>query len=105
MKFTKLRMTGLNVLDLPVVEALLTDKYLLKSVDGLGPPEVDVSIAPTLNGPGVYKGRRPQSRQIVALIGLNPDYNDGETASDLRSALYGMLTPGAKDYISVEIMN
>jgi len=105
MRFTKLRFNGLTVVDFPIIGAKPTDTYICKSVDGLGPPEVDVSIADTLNAGGVYQGRRPQSREIVALIGLNPDYTAGEVPSDLRSSLYGLLTPGYADNVVVQIVN
>ena len=105
MYFTKIRLNGLTFIDLPIVGALPSDKYILKEASGLGPPEVDVTIAPTLNAGGIYQGRRPQSREIVLNIGLNPDYTAGQSVSDLRTTLYGMLTPGSGDYITIEIIN
>lgn len=105
MRMTKVRLNGLTVVDLPIIGALPTDPYVSKNWDGLGPPEIDVSIADTLNAGGVYQGRRPQSREIVGAIGLNPDHGADQTASDLRSTLYGMLTPGYIDYITVQIMD
>lgn len=105
MKLTKLRLNGLTVVDLPIINALPSDPYILKNVDGLGPPVVDVSIAQTLNAGGKYQGRRPQSREIVSLIGLNPAHSAGQSASDLRSSLYGMLSPGEDDHITVQVMD
>jgi Phage tail protein len=105
MHWTKLRLNGLTVVDLPIIGALPSDLYILKSVDGLGPPEIDVSIADTLNAGGVYQGRRPQSREIVAQVGLNPDYTAGQSVSDLRASLYGMLTPGYVDNVNIQIID
>ncbi len=105
MRLSKLRFNGLNVVDFPIIGVKPTDLYILKNVDGLGPPEVDVSIAQTLNAGGVYQGRRPHSRQIVALVGLNPNYSLGEVPGDLRTSLYGMLTPGYVDNIVVQIID
>jgi len=105
MRFTKVRLNGLEVVDLPIINALPSDPYILKNVDGLGPPVVDVSIAPTLNAGGKYQGRRPQSREIVSLIGLNPDHGAGLSASDLRDSLYGMLSPGEEDHIMVQLVD
>lgn len=105
MYFTKIRLNGLTAVDLPKVGAQPSDLYILKSADGLGPPEVDVSISKTLNAGGYYQGRRPQSRELVFLVGLNPDYSVGMTAADLRTTMYGMLTPGSSDSVLVEIMN
>jgi Phage tail protein len=103
MYFTKLRLVGLTTIDLPIIDALPSDPYILKSVTGLGPPEVDVSIMNTLNAGGFYQGRRPQTREPVVHIGLNPDYKIEQTVSDLRQDLYGLLTPGADDIVKIQI--
>jgi Phage tail protein len=105
MYFTKIRLNGLSVVDLPIVDAKPSDIYILKNAMGLGPPEVDVSIVNTLNAGGFYQGRRPQPREIVLHIGLNPNYGIDQTASDLRQTLYGMLTPGLTDNVRIDIMN
>lgn len=104
MKFNKIRLIGLATIDLPIEGALPSDPYILKSADGLGPPEVDVTIADTLEGDGVYQGRRPQSREPVIRIGLNPDHGANQTASEMRSSLYGMLTPDASDIVKMEVI-
>jgi hypothetical protein len=105
MKFTKLRFNGLTVVDFPIIGAKPQDVYICKGVDGLGPPEIDLSIADTLNAGGFYQGRRPQNKQIVALIGLNPNYSAGQVPSDLRSSLYGMLSPADGDSINVQLVD
>lgn len=105
MYFTKVQLIGLSTVDLPIVGSQPTDPYILTNADGLGPPEVDVSIKNTLNAGGFYQGRRPQSREVVLRVGLNPDFGVGQTASDLRETLYGMLTPGYLDYITLNVMN
>lgn len=102
---TGLRLTGSSIINLPIVGALPSDIYILKSVDGLGPPEVNVSIADTPNAGSIYLGSRPQRREIVALVGLNPDFSTGQTASDLRSSLYGLLSPGLGNSVLVEVMD
>jgi len=105
MYFTTVRLNGLAVVDLPIVGALPSDPYILKSADGLGPPEVVVSIVDTLNAGGVYQGRRPQGREVVLNVALNPNYKTKETVADLRTTLYGMLTPGHIDNVVIQIMN
>lgn len=105
MYFTKIRLNGLSVVDLPIVDAKPSDVYILKNADGLGPPEVDVSIVNTLNAGGFYQGRRPQPREIVLHIGLNPNYAVEQTVSDLRQSFYGMMTPGAADIVKIELMD
>lgn len=105
MYWTKMRLNGLTALDLPKVGALPTDKFIFQGADGLGPPEIDVSIANTRNQGGVYQGRRPRNKEIVAQIGLNPDWDTGQTAADLRDEIYGLLTPGFFDFVTIQLMN
>jgi len=105
MRLSRIRLIGLAVVDLPIIDATPQDLYILKDVEGLGPVEIDVSIADTLNAGGVYQGRRPQNKQIVAKVGLNPDYSAGQVPADLRESLYGMLSPSADDAIAVQIIN
>lgn len=105
MRLSKLRLIGLAVVDLPIIGATPQDVYILKDVSGLGPTEIDVAIAKTLNAGGVYQGRDPQNRQIVAKVGLNPDYTAGQVPADLRESLYGMLSPSADDAVQVQIMD
>lgn len=106
MKFTKIRLVGPSNVDLPkdgIIEEL--NPFVLKGADGLGPVEVDVSFAQTLQMGGVYQGRRPQLREITLLVGLQPDWNIGQTASDLRSTLYGLLTPKYEGFIKIQLVD
>lgn len=105
MEFTKIRLSGLTNVDLPIVGALPTDAYILKAADGLGPPEIDVSIARTPEMGAVYQGRQSQGREIVLRVGLNPDYSTDQTPSDLRVTLYGMLTSGPSDEFKIQLYN
>ncbi len=104
MDITKIRLIGLFTVDFPIVVALPSDPYILKGADGLGPPVVDVSIATSTVQGGTYQGRRPQNREIVLRVGLNPNYKLGQTAAGLRDTLYGMLTPAAADALPVKLM-
>jgi hypothetical protein len=105
MKFTKLRFNGLTVVDFPIIGAKPQDVYICKSVDGLGPTEIDVSIADTLNAGGYFQGRHFHNRQIVALIGLNPNYSTGMTAEELRTNLYGLLTADIDGTLTVSVVD
>lgn len=98
-----IRLVGLTNVDFPRAAALPTDKFILKGVDGIGPPEVDVSISDLPEQGGYYTGRRPRNRQIVMKVGLNPDWTTAETAADLRTTLYGLLTPGFADIVRVQM--
>lgn len=103
MYWTKLRLSGLQDVDLPVVGASPTDMFVLKNAD-LGPSEVDVSISRTPHQGGVYQNRQSQGLLPVIRIGLNPDYSIGETPSDLRNYIYGLLSPGVVDHVVLKIM-
>lgn len=105
MYFTKLRLNGLEAVDLPIVHAKPADAYILKSADGLGPSEIEVSIVETLNAGGHYQGRRTLTKELVLLVGLNPNHGVQQTVSDLRKTLYGLLTPGVVDKVKVELMD
>lgn len=105
MKFDKVRLVGLYTTELPIKNALPSDPYILKAADGFGPPEIDVMLANTVVGDPIYQGSKPQNREPVIRIGLNPDHGSGQTASEMRTALYGLLTPGPTGSIVMELVN
>lgn len=84
---------GLNDQSLKQVLAGDDDKYYVKSVDGLGPPDQNVAISRTASG-GKFQGKTSEDREVVVLIGLNPDFDKGETYKTLRDNLYTMLSTG-----------
>lgn len=104
MRWDKIRLIGLQTVDLPVKGVKITDSYIFKGADGIGPTEVDVIISRSLGQAGTYQGRRPQAREIVIRVGLGPNWSGGQTAADLREVLYGLLTPGYEDYMLVQFM-
>lgn len=105
MKFTKIQLQGLSTIDLPIANASSSDPYILTSAEGLGPPAIDVFIDQTLDLDGYYKGRQTQYREPVLKIGLNPNYITGVTVADLRTELYGLLSPGSSDSIRLSLFN
>jgi hypothetical protein len=105
MKLTSIELRGLSTIGLYLVNAWVTDPYVLKAAEGLGPPEVNVYISQVMNLDGYFKGRQTQYREIVLTIGLNQNYKDNISASDLRTELYGLLTAGANDAVDVAFYN
>lgn len=93
MKWDTLRFVGLNNVDLPVLGMDPSGPFILKGVEGLDPPPVDVKFIRVRGQRAVRQPKEPQPRQIVALVGLQPDWNTGQSSSDLRETLYGLLTP------------
>lgn len=104
MHFTKIRLTGLHVIDLPISNALPTDPYILKDASGLGPPGVDVFIQNARDSKAFYQNKNTQLREVVLRVGLNPNYALNERVSDLREKFYGMLTTQFNEAIRIEIM-
>lgn len=107
-RITSVLIRGLDDLILPFTSHLLDgiddtayakaqadndDKYFVKSITGLGPPDRNVAIASTASG-GKFQGVTSEDREVVALIGLNPDWDAGESPKILRDNLYTMLYPG-----------
>lgn len=100
MQFTKIRLSGRTNIDLQVFGLRPSNQWILKDADGIGPPEVNVFLSG-----GQYQGRKAVSRQIVLKVGLNPNHAIGQTAAAMRNTLYGLLTPGPTDSITVRFMN
>lgn len=105
MKFTKLRLVGATNVDLPIIGADASGPFVLKSADGLGPPDIVVSIGQTTQEGGIYQGRKAQNRQVVMLVGLQPEWEIGQSSEDLRTTLYGLLTPKFGELIQMECWN
>jgi hypothetical protein len=80
------------------------DKYYVKSVDGLQPPDRNVAIASTASG-GKFQGVTSEDREIVVLIGLNPDWDAGETPALLRQNLETMLYTGYDPKVDIQLVS
>lgn len=63
----------------PLDDDVFTSPFVVKSVDGLDPPAVT--------------NRLPQNREIVMMLGLQPNYSLGQGPAELRDTLYGLLSP------------
>lgn len=101
MIFTRIRLLGLETIELNVNGAKPSDTYLFKGADGLGPPESSVR-----NLKQVRQGRSVPNRQVVIRIGLNPNFKLFQSASELRDNIYGLLTTGNDDLpIPVQFLN
>ena len=81
-----------------------TSPYIVKAVDGLGPPELELGQIDNLyegsfqNSPG-----KPTAREISILVGFNPDYSVGQTVESLREYLYLLLRARGSLPISVNL--
>lgn len=104
MKMDKIRFVGASSIDLPIIGADASGPFVLKGADGLGPTEITVRMGKTVLEKAVYQGKSPQPRQIIAVVGLQPDWDVGQTAEELRTTLYGLLTPRYGQMVRAEIM-
>ena len=104
MKMNMLRLIGASTVDLPLLGAEESGPFVLKSAEGLGPPEVNVRLARTVLEKAVFQGKTANLRQIIALVGLQPDWNVGQTAEELRTELYSLLTPRYGQMVRAEVV-
>lgn len=79
------------------------DKYYVKNISGLEPPDRNVAIAATAAG-GKFQGVTIEDREVVVLIGLNPDEEKGETVKLLRDNLYTMLYTGYDPKVDIQLI-
>lgn len=104
MKFDKLRFVGVTNVDLPIVGATPSGPFVFKGADGLGPPEIDVVYARTRGGRGVRQKKVPALRQHVIRIGLQPEWDVGQTPEELREEIYGLLTPKYEQQMELHVL-
>jgi hypothetical protein len=103
MKMDLLRYIGAQSVDFPILGADPSGPFVLKGVDGLGPTQVNVRMGKTVLRKALYQGKSPVLRQIIAVVGLQPNWDEGQTAEELRTILYGLLTPRYNEMVRVEI--
>lgn len=83
-----------DVLELPMAAAASGAQYVIKNIDGLGPPKADILTASYVGmDGGVYQTSRGSQRNIVAQIGFDPDFAVDDAYGVLRRALYSWLSP------------
>jgi hypothetical protein len=104
--FDAIRLSGLTDIEIPIIGSSVSEPFQVTAIDGLGPPELELLLAETHTPGGIYVNRRAQGREIVILAGLNPNYQLGQTVSDLRYMLYGLLSPGQdiRDVVTVFLL-
>lgn len=95
---TSVRLRGLDLVNLPFTPySTDSDPYVVKSIEGLDPPNQTVAIAKTGSG-GKFQGVESEDRQIVALVMLHGD------VKSLRNNLYTMLRTGYDPKVWIDLM-
>lgn len=117
-RITEIVIKGLDNLKLPITSHILEgidevplkdaladndDRYYVKSITGLEPPDRNVAIARTASG-GKFQGVTTADRELVVLIGLNPHWDKGETPKLLRDNLYTMIYTGYDPRVDVQLV-
>lgn len=95
MIFDTVRFVGSSNVDLPIKNLDPASSYILKQIDGLGPPDINVLLERSVfqnDTYASYQGSNPQSRQIIARIKLNPNWAAGQTVESLRFTLYQLIS-------------
>lgn len=105
MKMDLLRFTGASIVDFPIFGADASGPFVLKGADGLGPVEVTVKMGKTVLEKAIYQGKSPTLRQVIVVVGLQPDWDTGQTAEELRTILYGLLTPRYGQLVRMEVVS
>jgi len=103
-KFDKIRLVGTTNVDLPILEEAGSSIFVFKGADGLGPPPITVNIARTVLDAGVFQSKKAALRQPIIRIGLNPAWNYGQSPEELRTVLYGLLTPRGGGLVKMQLM-
>lgn len=105
MKMDLLRFIGATSVDFPILGADPSGPFVLKGADGLGPVEVTVRMGKTVLEKAIYQGKSPTLRQVNVVVGLQPNWDVGQTAEELRTILYGLLTPRYGALVRMEVVS
>jgi len=107
MRFSKVAISygGTSDFVFPLDSEIETAPYVVKSIDGLDPAQIDVFVSDSILDEGTYQGRSPLKKEIVLLMGFNPNYSIGETTAELRSNLYSMLTPKLGQTLTFKLLD
>lgn len=83
----------ISLVDFPIDGEIVDSPYKLKSITGLNPPSTNVAISDQVDSGGTNLGANPVNREIVMIVGFQPNYAAGQSVADLRQALYTKLFP------------
>jgi hypothetical protein len=104
---TRIDVDSENAFYVPILGASPKDSLLLRTVDGLSPPDVDLFIGDYARDGGFYQGRRVAKRNVVFTFDLNPNPALGETVAGLRELLYKAFVDPLvdADYIKINLLD
>jgi hypothetical protein len=85
---TRVDVQSENPFVLNIRDARPTDSIIVESIEGLGPPDIDLFMGDYVRDGGFYSGRRVPPRDVTFMLRYNPNYEQGESVSGLRNMLY-----------------
>lgn len=91
--------------ELELRDARPSDRYIVKSVDGLGPSQSNLFMKNTINQGSVFQGRNFENREIQVLLKLNPRYDLEETVMSIRQDIYKLMTDSRETVVGTEVSN
>lgn len=104
MKMDKLRFVAATSVDFPLAGSYTSGPYVLKGAQGLDPSEISVRMARTVLERAVYQGKSASLRQLIAVVGLRPNWDTGQTPEELRAQLYSLLSPPEGSMVKAQVM-
>lgn len=83
-----------NMIELPLAAVAGGAQYVIKNIDGLGPPKANI-LTSTMVGiaGGTYQSSQGEMRNIVMHLGFDPDFTSADPYGDLRRDLYPWFSP------------
>lgn len=93
-----------QTLEFKISDASVDDPYILKSVTGLDPPQIDLNVSDNAIDGGKYRNRRVAKREIVFLLEMNPALGSPDPIGVIKDGLYRLLNSGADtDEVTITI--
>lgn len=94
---------AVSIAEFSLDAADLSQSYILQSVTGLDVDEIIPQFYGTYEGDAFYN-MTLKPRTVVMRIRLNPQYNSAETPSDLRDALYRVISANRTSKVEIRLM-
>lgn len=99
-------------IDFPMMPQIPGTPFILRDVQGLGPPESAVRYSRATQERGVYQGRSTSLRQIVITAAMQPDRYDytlhavshGSPIEELRHQLYSLMSNAGDKPVRVDVL-
>lgn len=85
---TRVNVLSENPFYLNIRDSRPSDSIIVEKIEGLNPPTIDLFMGDYARDGGYYSGRRVPPRDVTMTLLLNPNYNNNESVSGLRTMLY-----------------